>query len=112
MEEAYKTHPDLKLYICGHSLGGALANLCHSLFTLSDNPRPVSGVYTIGQPRVGNRKFKQLLEKSSPHTVYIRMTNNQDVVPNLAAGQHVGTHVHINALRRFSFVCFILRVLL
>ena len=35
------------------------------------------------------------------------MTNNQDIVPGLAAGQHVGTHVHINAARRFSFVWLI-----
>lgn len=96
----------MKLFICGHSLGGALANLCMGYFTLSDSPREVVSVYTIGQPRVGNKKYREQLELQSPNTTYIRITNNQDCVPSLAGGQHCGVHIHFDAGGRLSFVCF------
>jgi triacylglycerol lipase len=92
------------LYICGHSLGGALANLCFSYFVLSDRPRPVAAVYTVGQPRAGNKKFKEQLELAAPNTPFIRITNNQDCVPSLAGGQHCGIHLHITATGYFTFV--------
>ena len=106
VDKAYKTFPTLKLFICGHSLGGALAQLCFGNLVLSNTPRRVAAVYTVGQPRAGNKKFKDLLEKVSPETTYIRITNNQDCVPNLANGQHCGVLVHIQASGEFSFVRF------
>lgn len=96
----------MKLYICGHSLGGALANLCFAYFIFSDSPRQVEGVYTIGQPRVGNKKFREQLELQSPNTTFIRITNNQDCVPSLAGGQHCGTHIHFDAGGVLTFVSF------
>jgi len=102
VDSVYAQYPHLKLYICGHSLGGALANLCFAFYTLTDDPRPVEAVYTIGQPRAGNRQFKEILHQSAPMTKYIRITNNQDVVPSLAQGQHCGVHVHITSAGRLS----------
>lgn len=101
----------MNLYICGHSLGGALAQLCFGNLTLSNTPRKVAAVYTVGQPRAANKRFKELVEQNSPDTKYIRITNNQDCVPSLANGQHYGTLVHIQANGVFSFVSFILKIL-
>lgn len=50
---ALNQHPNLKIYICGHSLGGALALLCLAKFTFSESPRHITAVYTFGQPPVG-----------------------------------------------------------
>ena len=104
VDKAYKSYPNLKLFICGHSLGGALANLCMGYFTISDRPHDVASVYTIGQPRVRNKKYREHLELASPNTPYIRITNNQDCVPSLAGGQHCGVHIHFDATGRLSFV--------
>src|SRR3990167_7818526 len=100
--------PNIKVYVCGHSLGGALATLCFGYMVLSDYPIPVTAVYTIGQPRAGNKKFREALEFASPNTKFIRITNNQDCVPSLASGQHCGLHVHIDAAGRLTFVWFLL----
>ena len=104
VEKAYRVYPNLKLYLCGHSLGGALANICFGYFVLSDTPRPVEAVYTVGQPRAGNKYFREQLEIAAPNTTYIRITNNQDCVPSLAGGQHCGVHVHFDVFGRPSFV--------
>lgn len=85
-------------------MGGALANLSLGYFALSDNPIHVDAVYTVGQPCVGNRKFRQQLELATQDTKYFRITNNQDCVPSLASGQHCGDHLHIDAKGRTSFV--------
>ena len=103
VNKAYSKYPKLKLYICGHSLGGALANLCLAYFSLSDYPREVAACYTIGQPKVGNKQFKDALAFATPNTNYIRITNNQDCVPHLASGQHCGLNVHIDTTGRLTF---------
>src|SRR3990167_990463 len=108
VQRARSSFPNIKVYVCGHSLGGALATLCFGYMVLSDYPIPVTAVYTIGQPRAGNKKFREALEFASPNTKFIRITNNQDCVPSLASGQHCGLHVHIDAAGRLTFVWFLL----
>ena len=44
-----------KIWLTGHSLGGALATLC--AYRLHKQGVPVRGVITIGSPRVGNPAF-------------------------------------------------------
>ena len=71
-----------KIWITGHSLGGALATLCSDLL---DN---VQGTYTLGSPRVGNEDFSKHLRVK----VY-RIVNNNDIVsrtPTLFVYVHVG----------------------
>lgn len=104
VDQAYEQYPKLKLFLCGHSLGGALANICLAYFTFTDSPRVVDAVYTVGQPHAGNKFFREQLELAAPKTTYIRMTNNQDCVPVLAGGQHCGIHVHFDVSGRPSFV--------
>ncbi|MEO1621469.1 MAG: lipase family protein [Cyanobacteria bacterium J06632_3] len=68
------------LYITGHSLGGALATMAAA--ALSDNGINVAGVYTFGQPRVGDRTFVSQLNVLTKGKVF-RFINNNDIVPHV-----------------------------
>ena len=69
----YGTREKKALYICGHSLGGAMAALAAS--RLNDR---VVACYTYGQPRVGGSDWcaKQTYE-------HHRYVNNNDIVPRV-----------------------------
>lgn len=45
-----------KIYVCGHSLGGAIATLCGYMLKSMLHDRKIK-VITLGSPRVGNRGF-------------------------------------------------------
>lgn len=70
------------LWITGHSLGGALATLAAAKLVFAKEGLPVAGVYTFGQPRVGNGVFAQALETAIGHRVF-RVVNHQDIVPRV-----------------------------
>jgi len=74
-----------KIWIAGHSLGGALATLCGSLLS---NPQ---GIYTFGSPKVGNEEFKEQLGVK----VY-RIVNNDDIVSRLPLQRK---YVHVGKLK-------------
>jgi triacylglycerol lipase len=72
------------LWITGHSLGGALASLAGAAFSLLPNGviRPVSGIYTFGQPRIGLHNFcDNYARLLTPKT--FRLVNNKDLVPRV-----------------------------
>lgn len=87
-------HPNLPLYVTGHSLGAALAALAASELAHGQS-LPVTAVYTFGQPRVGNQAF-QAFYNTGPHVAW-RVTHWKDPVPHLpmkALGfHHVSTEV-------------------
>jgi triacylglycerol lipase len=62
------------LFICGHSLGGAMATIATS--RLADGPWNPVALYTYGSPRVGTRKFV----KSFKNVTHYRHVNNNDLV--------------------------------
>ena len=64
IEKSYEKYPNNQLYLSGHSLGGALAQVCllHYLFGPVDKRRKVHKVYTIGQPVVCSSEGRKLLE--------------------------------------------------
>ena len=68
------------VYVVGHSLGGAMAVLVAEHLTADGIP--VKELRTYGQPRVGNRKFRQHLEGCNIGA-YIRYVNNNDIVPHV-----------------------------
>jgi hypothetical protein len=68
------------IYVTGHSLGGALAVLC--ALELVREKIPVTGVYTFGQPRVGNRAFADLYDARLADRTW-RLVNANDLVPRL-----------------------------
>ena len=57
------------VWVCGHSLGGAMALL------VSVELEPSGGCHTFGQPRVGNAQFLK-----SVNFPYYRYRNNNDIV--------------------------------
>lgn len=108
-----REHPNYKLYICGHSLGGALATLfAFEVSSLADHviPKPVS-LFSVGSPCVGNHSFRaahQLLE-SQGKLRHLRISNHKDtvtIIPKISfrlnifdRESHVGSlfkHVGIN----------------
>lgn len=67
------------VWITGHSLGGALAALATAKLASINACQNIGGVYTFGQPRVGDKDFKEKFEKLLPSGAY-RVTNFKDPV--------------------------------
>lgn len=80
LEAAEKGETLPPLYVTGHSLGGALATIAAA--ALGDNGVDVAGVYTFGQPRVGDRLFVRQLNEHINGRVF-RFVNNNDIVPHV-----------------------------
>lgn len=100
MIEVWKLFDDLtkhvyqtkkQVYVCGHSLGGAMA----VLYSQACRPCSIPKVYTYGAPRSGNREFREAYQCN--HT---RFVNNNDIVPSVPPAtigfRHTGTLVYIN----------------
>ena len=64
---------DQKLWLTGHSLGGALATLAAA----HAGADVVQGLYTYGSPRVGDAVFASIL----PQRGYLRLIHRDDWVP-------------------------------
>jgi hypothetical protein len=71
-------HRDAKIYITGHSLGGALAVL--SAPDVKDSFGAISDILTFGQPRVGNSEFANWYGTVGTH---IRVVHYGDLVPHV-----------------------------
>jgi len=88
---------NVPLWLTGHSLGGAMVTLAASHLVWADEP--FYGVYTYGQPRVGDRDFARKFNVEAK-TKSFRFQNNNDLVtrvPARAMGySHVGTFVYIS----------------
>src|SRR5262245_39227176 len=72
------------VWITGHSLGGALAELCaaRACFDPRITSIPIEAVYTFGQPRVGDLTFATLLQDKMGVSVH-RFVNDRDIVPRV-----------------------------
>ena len=74
IRSALREHPEHKLYITGHSLGGALAIVAaHEI-----NSDALAACYTFGSPRVGNLEFGEDIKAP----IY-RLVNAADLVPRV-----------------------------
>ncbi|CEF69683.1 Lipase, class 3 family-containing protein [Strongyloides ratti] len=75
-------YKDYKVYVTGHSLGGALAALCAIRIQL-ENIRNSSDIflYTFGEPRVGSASFAFKFDELIPNSW--RIVHALDVVPHL-----------------------------
>jgi pimeloyl-ACP methyl ester carboxylesterase len=105
IREQLNKHPESRLVVTGHSLGGALAAIFPALLALhkeTDILARLGTVQTYGQPRVGDDTFVKFVrsevEKAAP---FYRIVYRYDVVPRvpfdiplLAEYAHGGTCVY------------------
>ena len=86
------------LWVTGHSLGGALATLAVAKLRQEKN-HPVNGLYTFGQPRVGNEKFADKFDDDFKKYTF-RFVNDNDAVPHAPRGDmnfsHAGMLMHFD----------------
>ena len=75
----HRTH-NQPIWLTGHSLGGALAMI--AAMDLSEKKLNVKGVYTFGQPRVGDAEFTRLYDRRFRGKSF-RFVNKDDQVPEL-----------------------------
>ncbi len=84
-----KLPADLPLFVTGHSLGGALANVAGMEL---EQVRRLAAIYTFGSPRVGDEVWASRMKV--PH---YRTVNGRDIVPLLPFSSLLG-----NLLRRLG----------
>lgn len=70
------------LYFTGHSAGGALAVLATARWLDEQPDKAFTGLYTFGQPRVGNARFMNALKEKSGER-YFRFELLGDPVPGI-----------------------------
>ncbi|GMR59634.1 hypothetical protein PMAYCL1PPCAC_29829, partial [Pristionchus mayeri] len=75
-------YPTYKLYITGHSLGGALAAL-GAVHVAKNSLFPSENIlyYTFGEPRTGDKQFANLLDSLILQSHY-RVVHNHDMIPH------------------------------
>ncbi|MEB3312759.1 MAG: lipase family protein [Cyanobacteriota bacterium] len=70
--------PNAKVWVTGHSLGGALAAM--ATISLESRGIPIAGLYTFGQPRIAGWGMVNTMNRRLGDRIY-RYVNNNDVVP-------------------------------
>jgi pimeloyl-ACP methyl ester carboxylesterase len=99
-----RPNPEKKLFVGGHSLGGALAVVTAS--RLAPNAATtVDAVYTFGMPRPGSGDFARDYNTDLGIRTY-RLVHGEDLVPSVAPSEmgfrHVGRYLHCVRQGRFD----------
>ncbi|CAM9479691.1 unnamed protein product [Sphacelaria rigidula] len=94
-----------KLFVAGHSLGGALATVAAARLVFEENMK-LHGMYTIGSPRVFDADLATGFNAKMNDGEYLRnkcfrVRNNNDIVPHVPPSflleyRHVGTDVYFD----------------
>jgi len=94
IEEALENNSK-PLWFCGHSLGGAMANICANRCELSYIDSEPQELHSFGSPRVGCRKYVNHVRLK-----HFRWVNNNDIVtrvpPTFMGYRHNGEEMYID----------------
>jgi len=94
IEEALKDNKK-PIWFCGHSLGGAMANICTNRCALKYTDNEPKGLFTYGSPRVGCKRYVSHVEIQ-----HNRWVNNNDIVtrvpPVFMGYRHNGDEKYID----------------
>lgn len=113
------TNPNAEIVITGHSLGAALAIMLPTVFAIhgeDDLLNKVMGVYTYGQPRIGDDGMVKFMYPRlvSPNPKYFRVVYSFDVVPRLPfddkffAYRHYGVCFYYDSFFRKTVCVYII----
>jgi hypothetical protein len=83
----YERQRKPRLWVTGHSLGGALAVLASKSISQA---YPVTATYTYGQPRVGDQNFAENYKNK-----LIRLVTARDAVPQVLLGDLTNWYRHL-----------------
>ncbi|MBA0724341.1 hypothetical protein Golax_021036 [Gossypium laxum] len=111
LKTLFEEHKNAKYIVTGHSLGGALAILFPIVLVLHDETnllQKLLGVYTFGQPRVGNKQLGRFMEAHLNHPVpkYFRVVYCNDLVPRLPYDDKTFLYKHFGVCLYYNS-CFI-----
>ncbi|KAB2055663.1 hypothetical protein ERO13_A11G046900v2 [Gossypium hirsutum] len=112
LRDLLQKNPEAKFIVTGHSLGGALAILFPGILFYHDEElllERMEGVYTFGQPRVGDEAFGQYMEENfrKNRIEYYRYVYCNDMVPRIPSDglfKHFGTCVYYNSEYKPSII--------
>lgn len=83
-----------RIWVTGHSLGGACAVYWAWRQVYKAGRNPFSGIYTFGQPRIGNSEFRDSWTKLGLNPLTFRIVNEQDLIPRVPEINFRHVHQH------------------
>jgi len=83
-----------KIWVTGHSLGGAVAIYWAWRIVVEKGYSPFSGIYTFGQPRIGNSGFRDSWTRLGLNPITFRVVNEQDLIPRVPEINFSHVHQH------------------